>query len=176
MAKSIKLKDNNYIDSSGVVHNRKQLNGILNVIGESATIIRSIQQTFTNTTSTKILFDAAGKTGTSQSLLFSLQNNGIKIGAGISKVRVDLSVWSQSANDCYSSIHILKNSTQYTYEMAPPTNNANHRWRNQYSYAIIDVQENDIIYGYIRFSAANAIENVVMPYDNSTKLSVTVLK
>jgi hypothetical protein len=30
MAKSIKLKDNNYIDSSGITHNRISLNNILN--------------------------------------------------------------------------------------------------------------------------------------------------
>ncbi len=33
MAKSIKLKDNNYIDSTGIVHNRKNLADILYPVG-----------------------------------------------------------------------------------------------------------------------------------------------
>ena len=49
MAKSIKLKNNNYIDSTGIVHNRKLLSQIINEIGLITHPVGSIYISANNT-------------------------------------------------------------------------------------------------------------------------------
>lgn len=143
------------------------------MVGLSSTITAP-SQTFNTTVKTKVEFDYQSNTF-SQHEQLQLYNNGIRIGNGISKVRIDTQLWSQSNTNCYTSVHITKNSTEITYDIFPPTNVSGHLWRSISAYANIDVQVGDVIYIYLRHSEASA-NNRIDNYLNSNRLTVTVLQ
>ena len=142
-------------------------------------IIKTTEQIITNTDWTKIQFDSINKqTGSN----FSFDSYGIKIGSGISKVKIDLSVWMHcESEDSYSAIHIYKNSTSLSYSILPKRNTVTagtyltDKWRTQNSFAFIDVSKDDHIYGYANFfvgDAGNKIDN----YSGANKLIVQAIE
>lgn len=101
-------------------------------------------------------------------------NNGIKIGKGIKKVRVDLTLWLEQTASGYASFHIYKNGNEITYNL---NQNTGVVWSTANSFAYIDVTEDDVIYAYVRFSEANSTFNRISGfYHNSCNLAVQVIE
>lgn len=127
-------------------------------------LIKSTEQSITDTSTVKVEFDSVNKqTGSN----FSLDSYGVKVGAGIAKVKVDLQLWMHcETEDAYSVAFIYKNASQISYSIFPKrdTNSANvylsDKWRINNCTAFIDVVENDYIYAYARFSIANASNKI----------------
>lgn len=130
------------------------------------------RQYITNTDNTKVNFNSV-----ISSYGNGLQhyNNGIKIGRGIKKVRADLSLWMEAMGTSYSEWHIVKNSTNITTGIFPHQNNGDI-WKTGNAFAYIDVEENDVIYGFARFSVANASNNIAGTYTYSCLLAVQVIE
>ena len=109
MSKAIKFRNNTFLDSSSIVHNKKTLNEVLTpnymMIGKSSEPLRwSAQDTWQP-------MDFKTKITSSGNKLIH-EGNGIKIGEGVSKVRVtaqilyDVSGLDQASN--YLLIRINK--------------------------------------------------------------------
>ena len=104
----------------------------------------------------------------------SLSNGGVKIGKGISKIRADLTLWIEAYNS-YSAYFLYKNSSNLTYNIFPKFSTG-ETWRTGNSFAYTSVKEGDIIYGYVKFSSANANNKVNGNYQNSCVLGVQVIE
>ena len=126
----------------------------------------SDKQTITNTTKTNLNFTTELFRNSDQ---LSLSNGGIKIGKGISKVRADLTLWTENYAG-YVSFHIVKNTAELTYNLIPQ--HGLPSWDFATTSTYIDVQEGDIIYGAVRFSEANNNNCCAGFYNNSCRLSV----
>lgn len=100
-------------------------------------------------------------------------NNGIKIGSGVKKVRVDLSLWMEAASG-YSELHIVQNSSNKTTVIFPYT--SEDLWKTVSSFAFLEVSEGDMIYAHARFSQANANNNVAGLYGYSCNMSVQIIE
>lgn len=130
------------------------------------------RQYINNTTNTKVNFNT----------LFSsygdgleMYNGGIKIGKGIKRIRADLSLWMEAYGNSYSEYHIVKNSSNMTTGIFP-LQNGGEVWRSVNSFAYIDVNEGDVIYGFARFSIANSSNNIAGNYVYSCTLGVQVIE
>ena len=141
MSKSIKFKNNIYLDSSSVAHNTKPLNEILTanymMIGKSSEPLRwSAQDTWQPMNFTTKITSSGDK--------LILQGNGIKIGDGVSKVRVtaqilyDVSGLDASTN--YLFLRISNNNVGKTKAITGML-----RWGTLHTEAIFNVSKNDII-------------------------------
>lgn len=177
MSKAFKFTDNNYLDSTGIVHERIPLNVVLDNIGD-ITNAYSVSQTdayscnyineklyeiYTNTKSkmtiglganvshkatTKVALDTVMSTIGDK---FTLNSNGIRIGAGVTKVKVSANILQHAtAGNLYGG-YITKNGTN----LASAVNVGFNTITNTASWAffhtgispiIIDVVEGDIIY------------------------------
>lgn len=103
-----------------------------------------------------------------------LYNGGVKIGKGISKIRVDLTLWLEAYSG-YSAWFLYKNTnTQLTYNLFPELS-TEREWRTGNSFAYVDVDEGDIIYAYVRFNVADSSNNVAGHYQNSCLMGVQVI-
>lgn len=155
---------------------------ITNVIGtqintyiDSIMINRSSTQTVTTTIATKVQFDNQ-KVIVGDKLSFDSGNYGVKIGAGVKTVEVDLNLWVQRVNGSYSYIQIYKNSTSYSASIMTQLTGFD-RWVSMNSKALIDVVENDLIYGYVIYSSADTTYNIVAGgYANSCNLIVKAIE
>ena len=83
-----------------------------------------------------------------------LYNGGVKIGKGISKIRVDLTLWLEAYSG-YSAWFLYKNSSNLTYNLFPGFSSG-EIWRTGNSFVYTSVEEGDIIYAYVRFSTGNS--------------------
>lgn len=142
-------------------------------------LIKSTEQSITDTSTVKVAFDSINKQSGSN---FSFDSNGVKIGVGIAKVKVDLQLWMHcETEDAYSVAFIYKNASQISYSIFPKrdTNSADvylsDKWRINNCVAFIDVVENDYIYSYARFSIANA-GNKIDDASGAGKLIVQVVE
>lgn len=130
-------------------------------------------QTITTTTETKVLFNKK---------IFQLgdkltfENNGIKIGAGVSKVRIDLTLWLEGhVTDTYGAFYIVNSRTGVlTYNLKQYYGKIVWGTANSYIYA--DVQEGDIIFANVRFSVAGNNNAVAGNYKNACLLSVETIE
>lgn len=177
MSKAFKFTDNNYLDSTGIVHYRIPLNVVLDNIGDitnaySASqtdayscnyINEKLYEISTNTKSLMTIGLGANVSHTKTTKValdtvmniignkFTLSNNGIKIGAGVTKVKVSANILQQAtAGNLYGG-YITKNGTN----LASAVNVGFNTITNTSSWAffhtgispiIIDVVEGDIIY------------------------------
>lgn len=103
-----------------------------------------------------------------------LYNGGVKIGKGISKIRVDLTLWLEAYGG-YSACFLYKNSSNLTYNLFPGFSSG-EIWRTGNSFVYTSVEEGDIIYAYVRFSTANSSNNIAGSYGNSCMLGVQVIE
>lgn len=129
-------------------------------------------QTVTTTEETKVLFNKIiFQTG--DKLIF--ENNGIKIGTGVSKIRIDLTLWLEGRSaDTYGAFYIYNSRTgALTYNLKAYDGKIVWGTTNAYIYA--DVQEGDIIFANVRFSVAGNNNQVSGNYENSCLLSVEVI-
>ena len=177
MSKAFTFADNNYLDSTGVVHERIPLNVVLDNIGD-ITNAYSVSQTdayscnyineklyeiYTNTknkmtiglganvshkATTKVALDTVMSTIGDK---FTLNSNGIRIGAGVTKVKVSANILQQASDVNLYGGYITKNGTNLAsavnigFNTIPRTNS----WEFLHtgiSPIIIDVVEGDIIY------------------------------
>lgn len=130
-----------------------------------------IQQKITSSNAAKILFS---KIVSSNGNRLKLQNNGICIGKGIHKVRVDLTLWAE-AYAGYSMYMIYKNGYELTKNLQTNVPNDMSKWRTCNSFTYCDVSEGDVIYAYVFFSTANENNNIAGFYENSCLMGVQVI-
>lgn len=177
MSKAFNFTDNNYLDSTGVVHHRIPLNVVLDNIGDitntySASqtdayscnyINEKLYEISTNTKSKMTIGLSANvshKATTKVALntimdsvgdKFTLSANGIKIGAGVTKVKVSANILQHSTAVNLYGGYITKNGTN----LASAVNVGFNTITNTNSWAffhtgispiIIDVTEGDILY------------------------------
>ena len=124
---------------------------------------------------TRVAFDAIYF---SRGNKLTLENNAIKIGAGVKAVRVDLTLWLENnTTNSYAAFYINKNGYDYTYNIHPFIPNASS-WGFGSAFAYIDVEEGDIISANVRFSVASngGRSNMVSAYINGSKLAVQVIE
>lgn len=132
---------------------------------------RSSNQYVTDTVQTKVLFDNEKlKIGTR----LSTYDNGVKIGKGVKHVEVFMNLWLQRYADAYSSIYIVKNSTNLTYSIHTYLSGF-QAWISMNDKIVTSVVENDIIYGNVRFSNADGNNSVTGFYPNACNMIVKVI-
>lgn len=102
----------------------------------------------------------------------TVQNNGVKIGKGISHVEVNYTIWYENQQG-YFSHHITKNLNTITYNIQPVK--YTDSWGTASASCIIPVSEGDIINLQCRFSSADNNNNTNV-YTKGTRMSVKVLK
>ena len=125
----------------------------------------------TNTSNTKINFNTVLDSNGDG---LTLYNGGIRIGKGIPKIRVDLSLWIEAYNG-YSSWMLYKNDdTMLTNNIFPGY--TTEVWRTGNAFAYVSVKEGDIIYTYVRFSVANSNNNIAGNYSKSCLMGVHVIE
>ena len=177
MSKAIKFKDNTYFDSTGVVHERTPLNEVLNNIGNITNaystsqtdayscnyINEKLYEISTNTKSAITIGLSANVSHTATTKValdivmssigdkFTLSDNGIKIGAGVTKVKVSANILQQASDVNLYGGYITKNGTNLAsvvnvgFNTIPRTNSWEY-FHTGISPIIIDVVEGDIIY------------------------------
>ena len=175
MSKAFKFADNNYLDSTGIVHHRIPLNVVLDNIGD---ITNDYSQSQTDTYSCNYINERLDEISTKSAITiglsanvshtattkvaldtvmnsigdkFTLNSNGIKVGAGVTKVKVSANILQQaSAVNLYGG-YITKNGTNLAsavnvgFNTIPRTNSWEY-FHTGISPIIIDVVEGDIIY------------------------------
>lgn len=112
MNNSYKPKNNKYIDSTAIVHNRKSLSRIL----EKSTITASISDNYkiqANATYEQLILDTSNVKGTGFSVITENNANkgGIKIGAEIEKVLISAKVVFNTVTAGTKWLSIYKNNS-----------------------------------------------------------------
>lgn len=130
-----------------------------------------IQQKITDTTPTKVLFS---KVLSSYGDELTLESNGIKIGKGINKIRIDLTLWAE-AYAGYSMFMLYKNGEELTKNLQSEVPDNFGKWRTCNAFTFCDVAEGDLIYAIVFFSMANPNNNIAGFYNNSCLLGVQVI-
>lgn len=145
---------------------------------DAMTIIKTTEQAITTTDATKIAFD--GEYGQSGSNL-TFDSNGIKIGDGIKMVSVNCQAWFVcNDTNAYSALFIYKNASVYAYGILPKrvNNDSSYQsdtWRTVNVNALIEVTKDDYIYGYAKFSDADA-GNKIDDATRAGQLTVTAVE
>lgn len=175
MSKAFTFADNNYLDSTGVVHHRIPLNVVLSNIGD---ITNDYSQSQTDAYSCNYINEKLDEISTKSKMTiglsanqthksttkvalntimnnigdkFTLSNNGIKIGAGVTKVKISANILQHSSAVNLYGGYITKNGTN----LASAVNVGFNTITNTNSWAffhtgispiIIDVVEGDILY------------------------------
>lgn len=175
MSKAFKFADNNYLDSTGVVHHRIPLNVVLDNIGD---ITNDYSQSQTDAYSCNYINEKLDEISTKSAITiglsanvnhkatkkvalntimnsignkFTLIDNGIKIGAGVTKVKVSANILQQASDVNLYGGYITKNGTNLAsavnigFNTIPRTNSWEF-FHTGISPIIIDVVEGDIIY------------------------------
>ena len=175
MSKAFTFADNNYLDSTGVVHHRIPLNVVLDNIGD---ITNDYSQSQTDAYSCNYINEKLDELSTKSAITiglsanvnhkatkkvalntimnsignkFTLIDNGIKIGAGVTKVKVSANILQQASDVNLYGGYITKNGTNLAsavnigFNTIPRTNSWEF-FHTGISPIIIDVVEGDIIY------------------------------
>lgn len=175
MAKSIKLKDSTYIDSTGVVHNRETLKSLLDKLVVPAYIkVKATQDQFRTTVGTlQVDFDTVVL---NKGNAFQLYNNKVQIISDkVHHVRVDVTMWVERGNSSYAWCHLTKNGTNQLSYMLDKTA-TNTPWFSITMSTILDVTKNDYIYPDVYFNNASNDNGVRGgTYANSVVMSVEVI-
>lgn len=175
MSKAFKFANNNYLDSTGVVHHRIPLNVVLDNIGDITNdysqsqtdayscnyINEKLDEISTKSAITIGLSANVSHIGTTKVALntimnnigdkFTLIDNGIKIGAGVTKVKVSANILQQASTVNLYGGYITKNGTNLASAVNVGFNtitrtNSWEFFHTGISPIIIDVTEGDIIY------------------------------
>lgn len=153
MAKSVRLKNNLYLDSSSIVHNKKILNTILTpnymIIGKSVEPLRwAVKGAWNAMDFTKKLDSNGSK--------LSHSENAIKIGTGVSKIRVVAQVLYDASGIDASSNYIFMRISQNKVGKSK-TINGFHRWGTLHTETILKVSPGDLIRCDVLKSMSNEI-------------------
>ena len=177
MSKAFKFADNNYLDSTGIVHHRIPLNVVIDNIGDITNdysqsqtdayscnyINEKLDEISTNTKSAITIGLSANVShiGTTKVALdtvmnsignkFTLNSNGIRIGAGVTKVKVSANILQQASTVNLYGGYITKNGTNLASAVNVGFNTITRTDSWEFFYTgispiIIDVTEGDIIY------------------------------
>lgn len=175
MSKAFKFANNNYLDSTGVVHHRIPLNVVLDNIGDITNdysqsqtdayscnyINEKLDEISTKSAITIGLSANVSHIGTTKVALntimnnigdkFTLIDNGIKIGAGVTKVKVSANILQQASTVNLYGGYITKNGTNLASAVNVGFNTITRTdswefFHTGISPIIIDVTEGDIIY------------------------------
>ena len=175
MSKAFKFANNNYLDSTGVVHHRIPLNVVLDNIGDITNdysqsqtdayscnyINEKLDEISTKSAITIGLSANVSHIGTTKVALntimnnigdkFTLIDNGIKIGAGVTKVKVSANILQQASTVNLYGGYITKNGTNLASAVNVGFNTITRTDSWEFFYTgispiIIDVTEGDIIY------------------------------
>ena len=175
MSKAFRFTGDNYLDSEGIVHHRIPLNVVLDNIGDITNdysqsqtdayscnyINEKLDEISTKSAITIGLSDNQKHTSTIKVKLntvmnsignkFTLIDNGIKIGAGVTKVKVSANILQQSSGVNLYGGYITKNGTNLASAVNVGFNtitrtNSWEFFHTGISPIIIDVTEGDIIY------------------------------
>ena len=175
MGKAFRFTDDKYLDSTGIVHRRIPLNVVLDNIGD---ITNGYSQSQTDTYSCNYINERLDEISTKSAITiglsanvshtattkvalntimnnigdkFTLIDNGIKIGAGVTKVKVSANILQQASVVNLYGGYITKNGTNLAsavnigFNTIPRTNSWEF-FHTGISPIIIDVVEGDIIY------------------------------
>ena len=169
MNKSIKLKNNTYIDSIGITHDRTNLKDILDLRGCCAVFYKDDTQSLTANTSTNLQFN---KTKYVDNGCFSLNSDGsIKVLKNISRVFVSINCRIIN-NGSGGIIYVNGNYGGFNCELS-----SNGNAIGSYNYncsGVLEVSQNSNIYVTFYPIGSNASAN---GYDrNWFGITITVLK
>lgn len=172
MAKSIKLKNNMYWDSTSITHNKKNLSDKLNNLEKH--IITAIRTTDwgQNTSNTAIVpFNKTNIIGTK--LSYDTSTNSVVIGNGVSKILVSVNAVISATNSNTGDVielDILKNNS---LSNAVAIGVRANKWLSLGAGNVpIDVQEGD----KIQLQVWNNTTKGIAIYNNSCYLTVEVIE
>ena len=172
MAKSIKLKNNVYIDSAGVSHNRETLKSLLNklVVPAYIKVRQTTSQSLSTVGSLVVDFQVVDY---NVGDCFSLSNGKVKvISDNVHHVRIHTELWVERGGTSYAWCHIAKNGSDLTSYMVPH-NNGGEPWQSVSMEVIVAVSKNDTIQPHVYFNQANASNSVKGgTYSNSVFMTV----
>ena len=172
MAKSIKLKDNTYIDSAGVSHNRETLKSLLNKLVVPVYI--KVRQTTNQSLSTVGTLDVAFQVvDYNVGDCFSLSSGKVKITSDtVHHVKIHTEIWIERGGTSYAWCHIAKNGNSLNSYMIPHKNGG-EPWQSASMEVIVAVSKNDVIYPSVYFNQAHADNSVKGgTYANSVFMTV----
>lgn len=158
MAQSIKFKDENYIDSSGVTHNRELLSEILNNKSNIVTVTAPAISSWGNTKSI-VPFSEVRKIG--NKLSANVNGTTITIGTGVNHVLINanFSLQCKSSVTSESTVTIYKNGTHILSGFY-------HAHLQQYEFSnavispiIVDVAQGDTLSFYIESNFTGQLHN-----------------
>ncbi len=169
MSKSIKLNNDLYLDSSGIVHNKTTLKELLEL--NAITVGLSANTTFNITSAWSYANVTFNKTIRNFGTKLSLSNNGIKIGKGVNHVRVTGSAMLNGIANGDMYIALKHNSSVLAESYYRPSNSTYYgtiTLPNQ----IISVTEGDMIY---MSYGAGATGSLKIAGSNYTTFTVEVI-
>ena len=175
MSKAFRFTDDNYLDSTGIVHHRIPLNVVLGNIGD---ITNNYSQSQTDAYSCNYINEKLDEISTKSKMTiglsanvshkattkvalntimnnigdkFTLNSNGIRIGAGVTKVKVSANILQQASSVNVYGGYITKNGTGLNNAVNVGFNTITNTnswafFHTGISPIIIDVVEGDIIY------------------------------
>lgn len=153
MSKAIKFRNNTYLDSSSIVHNKKTLDTILTpnymIIGKNVEPLKWTTKGSWNAMDFLKKLDSNGSK-------LSHSGNGIKIGTGVSKIRVVAQVlYDGSGIDASNNYIFMRISNNGVGKSK--TINGFHRWGTLHTEAILRVSSGDLIKCDVLKSMSNEI-------------------
>lgn len=144
MNRSIKFKNNIYLDTSSITHNKILLSDIINNLSPSYMIIGKTEEPLRWSTNDQWNRMSFNKILEQYGNNFALSNSSIKIKSGVKKVRVvaqvifDIS--GADANNQYIIMRISQNDVGKAKSISPLL-----RWGTLHTETILNVKENDEI-------------------------------
>lgn len=132
------------------------------------TVNATANQAISSTAWTQVKFN---NTFASQGSAFSLSNNRVTIGAGITKVKVSCNVWINTVVG-YSWVALVKNSTMVAHSILPMNTTAAYRTHSIASF-VLNVSPGDTIWAEVQLSATNSSTILAgANYSNCVNLTV----
>jgi len=149
MAQSIKLKNNNYLDSTSVVHNKEQLNNVLNnflKVGKTMVGYISYGHTYTTDILPLPIYFNTGIPGSDTYISIDENNHLVHIGKNVNYVKVTYNIrldWDAPTDMTYYFALTHNGYIQWDSHSAIPKE---HPSQYMISYSkLLAVQENDYI-------------------------------
>lgn len=144
----------------------------INKMQKNAITVYRTDEQLVETTYEDVYFQSIGSQIGSK---FTLENGQIRIGSGVTQVKVSGAVWVE-VEDGYTWGHILKNGNSMSGIMFPSRMANQDVWRSlAFPPVIIDVQEGDIIKMGVTFSVANPNNRYAGFYAGSCYMTVEEL-
>lgn len=174
MAKSIKLNNDTYIDSSSIVHNQKTLKNILNNLkGQLVMAITAARSKNVTMKNQNIPFDVLNKIFTFNDCNASLSNGivTLTLPPGNYVAKVNASIWVNNNSWDYILLNIYAGSSVVARAMAPKPSGA---WGFLLTEGIAKVNNGTALSAYINTNGHDFSDNNITFAD--TKMDILVYK